>query len=80
MNSTLREWRIISSYERLDQLTTQQILKKIQQNYTLKVLELRITDEARDDDQFIRDVELLIEQYNDDRQSKGVTTLLQIEF
>jgi len=32
------------------------------------------------DDQFIRDVEMLTEQYNNSRQSHGVTTPLQVEF
>ena len=47
---------------------------QLQQNYTLELLDLELTSEANDD-QFIRDVEMLTEQYNNSRQSHGVTTL-----
>ena len=80
VNETVRELRIWPSDEkRLDQSTVLQIVKQIQQNYTLELLVLWITDEAEDDDQFIRDVEILTKQYNNNRQSHGVTTPLQVE-
>jgi len=84
VNNTIRELRLEPSYEKwLDQSTVLQIVKQLQQNYTLELLVLEITDEARLDarldDQFIRDVEMLTEQYNNSRQSHGVTIPLQVE-
>ncbi|XP_065909874.1 uncharacterized protein [Dysidea avara] len=75
INNTVRELRIRPSGEkRLNQSTVLQIVKQLQQNYTLELLVLWITD----DDQFIRDVEILTKQHNN-RQSHGVTTPLQVE-
>ena len=80
VNNTIRELRIEPSYEKwLDQSAVLQIVKQLRQNYVLELLVLEITDEARLDDQFIRDVEMLTEQYNNSRQSHGVTTSLQVE-
>ena len=79
MNNTVRELNIWPNYENLlNQSTVLQIVKQLQQNYTLELLNLWITREARDDDQFIRDVEILTEQHNNSRQSHGVTTTLQV--
>jgi len=78
-NNAVRELKIFSFYEKLDQSAVLQIVKQLQHNYTLELLELWITSEAEDDDQFIRDVEMLTERYNNSRQSHGVTTPLQVE-
>ena len=48
-------------------------------NYTLEVLTLGVTREARGDVQFIRDVEILVEDMNNIRHSHGVTTPLHVE-
>ena len=37
-----------------------QLLKQLKHNYTLEVLTLGVTREARDDEQFVRDVEILV--------------------
>ena len=51
-----------------------QFLKKIGHNHALKMLTLRVAG-ASNDDQFIRDVEILVEDMNNARKSHGVTTL-----
>ena len=79
INNTVRELRIMPSYKMLDQSTVLQIVKQLQQNYTLELLVLRITDEDKVDDQFIRNVEILTKQHNNNRQSHGVTTPLQVK-
>ena len=63
----------------LDQSLVLQLLKKLKYNYTLEVLTLWITRKARDDEQFIRDVEILVEDMNNIRHSHGVTTPLYVK-
>ena len=78
ISNTVRELMIIPSVEkRLDRSIVLQIVKQLQQNYTLKLLVLWLTVENYD--QFIRDVEILTKQHNNNRQSHGVTTPLQVE-
>ena len=79
INSYVKELRIWPSEKELDQLTVLQILKQLQQSCTLELLDLMITSEAKDDDQFIRDVEMLAVQHNNGRQSHGETARLQVE-
>ena len=66
-------------HERLDQSQVSQFLKQLTHNYTLEELTLWVTHEAKDDDQFNRDVEILLEDINNIRQSHGVTTPLHVE-
>ena len=80
VNTTIKELTIEPSYgNKLDQLAVLQIIKKIHQNFTLELLVLEVTHEAEYDDKLIRDVEMLTEQYINNRQSHGVTTPLQVE-
>ena len=67
-----------SDEKRLDQSLVLQFLKQVECNYTLELLTLQITREAKDDEHFIRDVEISIEHKNKIRQSYGVTTLLHV--
>ena len=57
-----------------------QILKQLKHNYTLEVLTARASSYVPSrNDQFIRDVEALVEDINNIRQSHGVTTILHVE-
>ena len=79
VNTSIKVMTIYPSVEkRLDQSLVLQLLKQLKHNYTLEVLSLWVTREARDD-QFIRDVEILVEDMNDIRHSHGVTTPLHVE-
>ena len=79
MNSSIKKMVIWPSYEkRLDQSLVLQFLKQLEHNYTLELLTLWIADEAGDDKQFIRDVEISIEHMNNIRQSHSVTTPLHV--
>ena len=80
VNTSIKEMTIEPSYEkRLDQSRVLQLLKQLKQNYTLEVLSLAVTREADGDEQFIRDVEILVEDVNNIRHSHGVTTPLHVE-
>ena len=62
VNTSIKEMTIYPSYKnRLDQSLVLQLLKQLKHNYTLGVLLLGVTREAEDDEQFIRDVEILVE-------------------
>ena len=63
----------------LDQSLVLQFLNQLVDNYTLESLTLRVTREAGDDKQFIKDVETSVEHMNNIRQSHGVTTPLHVE-
>ena len=77
VNTSIKEVTIWSSYDKqLDQSLASLFLNQLKNNYTLEVLTLGVTYEARDDDQFVRDVETLVEDINNIRQSHGVTTPL----
>ena len=79
VNTSVKEMIIYSSDERrLDQSLVLQLLKQLKHNYTLEVLTLRVTREAGDDEQFIRDVEILVEDINNIRHSHGVITPLHV--
>ena len=80
VNTSIKEMTIYPSYEkRLDQSLVLQFLKQLKHNYTLEVLSLGVTREAADDDQFIRDVEILVEDVNNIGHSHGVTTPLHVK-
>ena len=67
-----------SDEKALDQSLVLQLLKQLKHNYTLKMLSLSVTSEAEDDEQFISDVEILVEDMNNIRHSHGVTTPLHV--
>ena len=77
MNTSIKEMTICLSYV-LDQSLALQLLKQLKYNYTLEVLSLWVTIVARDDEQFIRDVEILVEDMNNIRHSHGVTISLHV--
>ena len=80
VNTCIKEMTISPSVENeLDQSLVLQLLKQLKHNYTLEVLSLEVTNEARDDEQFIRDVEILVEDMNNIRHSHGVTTPLHVK-
>ena len=62
----------------LDKPQSLQFIKQLKHNHTLELLVLEGTDEAEDDDQFNRDIEMLVEEINYTRQHHGVTTLLYV--
>ena len=79
VNTSIKEMTIYPSDEKkLDQSLVLQLLKQLKHNYTLEVLTLRVTREAKDE-QFIRDVEILVEDMNNIRHSHGVTTPLHVQ-
>ena len=79
VNSSIKEMKIYPSDEMLDQSLVLQLLKQLKHNYTLEVLTLGVTREVKDDEQFIRDVEILIEDMNNIRHTHGVTTPLHVK-
>ena len=68
-----------SRKKRLDQSLVLQILKLLKDNYTLEVLVLGVTKEAKYVKQFIREVEISVEDMNNIRQRHGVTTPLHMK-
>ena len=79
VNTSINEMIIYPSYEWLDQSLVLQLLKQLKHNHTLEVLTLVVTTKAEDDEQFIRDVEILVEDMNNIRHSHGVTTPLHVK-
>ena len=80
MNTSIKKMTIELLFEkRLDQSLVLQFLKQLEHNYTLELLSLWVAREARDDNQFIRDVEISTEHMNNIRRSHGVTTSLHVE-
>ena len=82
VNTSIKVYKMTiypSDEKRLDQSLVLQLLKQLKHNYTLEVLTLFVTSEAEEDDQFIRDVEILVEDVNNIRHSHGVTTPLHVE-
>ena len=81
VNTSIKEMEIHPSHNySLDQSLVLQLLKQLKHNYTLEVLTLFVvTIKARDDKQFIRDVEILVEDVNNIRHSHGVITPLHVE-
>ena len=77
VNTCIKEVVICPPIQKgLEQSLALQFLKKIGHNFALKMLTLRV---ASNDDQFIRDVEVLVEDMNNIRKSRGVTTLLHVK-
>ena len=80
VNTSIKEMSIFPSHKsELDQSLVLQLLKQLKHNYTLEVLTLGIIREAEYDKQFIRDVEILVEDMNNIRHSHGVTTPLHVK-
>ena len=79
VNTSIKKMTINPSYNKLDQSLVLQLLKQLKHNYTLELLSLGVTIEARDDEQFIRDVEILVEDMNNIRHSHGVTIPLHVK-
>ena len=79
MNTSIKYMIIDNGYkDALDKSHVLQFIKQLKHNYTLELLVLDKITESKDDDKFNRDVEMLVEQVNDMRQSHGVTTLLYL--
>ena len=80
VNTSIKKVTIYPSYQkRLNKSLVLTLLKQLKHNYTLEVLStLLVTKEARNDEQFIRDVEMLVEDMNNIRHSHGVTTPLHL--
>ena len=80
LNTSIKEFKLMLSREnKVDQSLALQFLKHLNNNYTLEVLKMRVTYEANNDEQFIRDVEILAENMYEVRQKHGVTTPLHVE-
>ena len=83
MNTSIKKVTIWPSFvndeKKLDQSLVLQFLKQLKHNYTLELLLLLVTRKAKDDKQFIRDVEISIEHINNTRQSHGVTIPLHVK-
>ena len=62
----------------LDKPQSLQFIKQLKHNHSLELLVLHGIDKAEDDDQFNRDVEMLVEEINNTRQQNGVTSLLYV--
>ena len=76
---SVKKMTILPLYdEELDQSLVSQFLQQLKHNYTLEDLTLWVPSEASGD-QFIRDVEMLVEDINNIRQSHGVTTPLHVQ-
>ena len=79
VNTTIKNMIItMDSDNPLDKPQYLQFIKQLKHNHTLELLVLRGIDEAEDDDQFNRDVDMLVEEINYTRQHHGVTTLLYV--
>ena len=78
--STSIKYMIINmaSKHSLDKPQSLQFINKLKHNRTLELLVLGGIDEAEDDDQFSRDVDMLVDEINCTRQHHGVATLLYI--
>jgi len=80
VHTSIKEVRIwLSDDKKLDQSLVSNFLKQLKHNYILEALQLRVTREARDDDQFNRDIEMLVKDINSTRQSNDVITRLHVE-
>ena len=83
-NTSIKEMVIFPPFKKeLEHSLVLQFLKQFGHNCTLEVLTLRVIKAAStdcdDDDRFIRNVEILVEDNNNIRKSRGVTTLLQVK-
>ena len=79
VNTSIKKLNISLYGNPLDQSLILQFLRQLDHNYTLELLTLWATSKARDDKQFIRDVEISTEHMNNIRRSHGVTTSLHVE-
>ena len=74
VNTSIKNMIICS----VDKPQSLQFIKQLKHNHTLELLVLEGADEAEDDDQFNRDIEMLVKEINYTRQHHGVTTLLYV--
>ena len=79
VNTSIKKTTIYPFIKELDKSLISQFLKQLTHNYTLEELTLRVTHGAKGDDLFNRDLEILVEDINNIRQSHGVTTPLHVE-
>ena len=76
---SIKKMTILPLYDKeLDQSLVLQFLKQLKHNYTLEDLTLWVASEAGGD-QFIRDVEILVEDINNIRQKCGITAPLRVQ-
>ena len=79
VNTTIKNMMISMHFDNpFDKPQSLQFIKQLKHNHTLELLVLEGTGEAEDDDQFNRDVDMLVEEINYTRQHHGVTTLLYV--
>ena len=80
VNTSIKEMVICPPIEKgLEQSLVLKFLKQFGHNYTLELLTLRVASKESNEYQFIRDVEILVEDVNSIRQSHGVTTQLRVK-
>ena len=80
VNTSIKKMTIRTSHDmKLYQSLVSQILEQLKRNYALELLILRVSFEASRNDRFIRDVETLVQDINNIRQSHGVTIALHVE-
>ena len=80
MNTSIKNMIITmeGNINSLDKPQVLQFIKQLKHNHSLELLVLDEIDEAEDDDQFNRDVEMLVEEINYTRQQNGATSLLYV--
>ena len=79
VNSSIKNVMINMRYgNAMDKPQSLLFINQLKCNHSLELLILEGIDEAKDDDQFIRDVEMLVEEINYTRQHNGVNTLLYV--
>ena len=78
VNTAIKNMKIIMDENPLDKPQSLQFIKQLKHNHSLELLVLDGIDEAKGDDQFNREVEMLVEEINYTRQQNGVNTLLYI--
>ena len=79
VNTSIKNVMINMRYgNELDKPQSLQFINQLKCNHSLELLILEGIEEAKDDDQFTRDVEMLVEEINYTRQHNGVNTLLYV--
>ena len=79
MNTSIKNMIIImGGNSSLDKPQSLQFIKQLKHNHSLELLVLHGIDGAKDDDQFNRDLKMLVEEINYRRQQNGVTSLLYV--
>ena len=78
VNTSIKNMIIFMEDNPLDKPQSLQFIKQLKHNHSLELLLLHEIDEAEDDEQFSRDVEMLVEEIQNTRQQNGVSTLLYV--